>query len=113
MADGMAETKDINGGGEGLLTASLDQLQSSDYRQILDVVDSLRTCGLGTILQLPQIVVCGDQSSGKSSVLEAITEVPFPRKENLCTRVRRSELSDPYPVLTIARTVRHRDRDET
>lgn len=31
-------------------------------------------------------VVCGDQSSGKSSVLEAITEIPFPRNENLCTR---------------------------
>ena len=31
-------------------------------------------------------VVSGDQSSGKSSVLEAITEIPFPRKENLCTR---------------------------
>lgn len=30
--------------------------------------------------------VVGDQSSGKSSVLEAITEIPFPRKENLCTR---------------------------
>ena len=28
----------------------------------------------------------GDQSSGKSSVLAAITEIPFPRKENLCTR---------------------------
>ena len=71
---------------EGLQTASLDELQSSDYRQILDVVDRLRLCGLGSILQLPQLVVCGNQSSGKSSVLEAITEVPFPRKENLCTR---------------------------
>jgi GTPase SAR1 family protein len=31
-------------------------------------------------------VVCGDQSSGKSSVLEAITEIPFPRSSTLCTR---------------------------
>lgn len=67
-------------------TASLDGLQSKEYRQILDMVDRLRTCGLGSILPLPQLVVCGNQSSGKSSVLEAITEVPFPRKENLCTR---------------------------
>lgn len=52
---------------------------------MLDIVDRLRMCGLGSILQLPQLVVCGNQSSGKSSVLEAITEVPFPRKENLCT----------------------------
>lgn len=71
---------------DGLHTASLDQLQSKDYRQVLDVVDQLRLCGLGSILQLPQLVVCGSQSAGKSSVLEAITEVPFPRKEGLCTR---------------------------
>lgn len=71
---------------EGLATASLDELQSRDYRQVLDIVDRLRMCGLGSILQLPQLVVCRNQSSGKSSVLEAITEVPFPRKENLCTR---------------------------
>lgn len=29
---------------------------------------------------------CGDQSSGKSSCLEAISGVPFPRKDTLCTR---------------------------
>jgi GTPase SAR1 family protein len=52
----------------------------------MDLVDRLRRAGLSSVLQLPQIVVCGDQSSGKSSVLEAITEIPFPRKENLCTR---------------------------
>jgi GTPase SAR1 family protein len=37
-------------------------------------------------LKLPQIIVCGIQSSGKSSVLEAITEIPFPRKGETCTR---------------------------
>jgi hypothetical protein len=71
---------------ESLATSSLDELQSKDYRHVLGIVDQLRLSGLGSILQLPQLVVCGDQSSGKSSVLEAITEVPFPRKENLCTR---------------------------
>ena len=30
--------------------------------------------------------MCGDQSAGKSSVLEALTEIPFPRNDNLCTR---------------------------
>ncbi|KAF2229407.1 Dynamin family protein [Viridothelium virens] len=67
-------------------TTSLDTLQNAEQRKVLDVVDGFRRSGLSSILNLPQIVVCGDQSSGKSSVLEAITEIPFPRKENLCTR---------------------------
>jgi hypothetical protein len=66
-------------------TVSLNALQS-EQRKILDLVDNLRSKGLSSVLQLPQIAVVGDQSSGKSSVLEAITQIPFPRKENLCTR---------------------------
>ncbi|PGH20399.1 hypothetical protein AJ80_03544 [Polytolypa hystricis UAMH7299] len=69
-----------------LTNNSLEALQSAEQRELLDLVDRLRRGGLSSVLQLPQIVVCGDQSSGKSSVLEAITEIPFPRKENLCTR---------------------------
>ena len=67
-------------------TTSLEALQSSEQREMMDLVDRLRRAGLSSVLQLPQLVVSGDQSSGKSSVLEAITEIPFPRKENLCTR---------------------------
>lgn len=37
-------------------------------------------------LPLPQIAVMGDQSSGKSSVLEAISGIPFPRGAGLVTR---------------------------
>lgn len=33
-----------------------------------------------------QLVVVGDQSSGKSSVLEALTGLPLPRDSGLCTR---------------------------
>ncbi|KAF3050536.1 hypothetical protein E8E11_009925 [Didymella keratinophila] len=67
-------------------TASLTKLQSTVERRLLDVVDKLRRTGLSGTIELPQLVVCGDQSSGKSSVLEAITEIPFPCKAGLCTR---------------------------
>ena len=41
----------------------------------------------GKILtRIVQLVVVGDQSSGKSSVLEGLTELPFPRDSTLCTR---------------------------
>lgn len=71
---------------DDVTTAALEALQTDEQRKVLDIVDALRRQGLSGILELPQIVVCGDQSSGKSSVLEAITEIPFPRNENLCTR---------------------------
>jgi hypothetical protein len=56
-----------------LTTDSLKQLQSKDERRLLDVVDKLRRTGLDGTIELPQLVVCGDQSSGKSSVLEAVS----------------------------------------
>lgn len=67
-------------------TASLEALQSDEQSHVLDIVQQLRKCGLDSFLPLPQLVVCGDQSAGKSSVLEALTEIPFPRNDNLCTR---------------------------
>ncbi|KAF2158961.1 hypothetical protein M409DRAFT_71374 [Zasmidium cellare ATCC 36951] len=68
------------------ITDSLEEFQSEEQRQVLDTVAQIRKCGLDAILPLPQIAVCGNQSAGKSSVLEALTEIPFPRNDNLCTR---------------------------
>ncbi|KAI1430371.1 interferon-induced GTP-binding protein Mx2 [Xylaria sp. FL1777] len=52
---------------------------------ILTKVDKLREL-IGTRIALPQLVVVGDQSSGKSSVLENLTGFAFPRDAELCTR---------------------------
>lgn len=62
------------------------ELQSKDHRDLLDIIDNLRSIGISSYVDLPEIIVCGDQSAGKSSVLEAISGMSFPTKDNLCTR---------------------------
>jgi len=77
----------LNGKTQSLsLNSSLEDLQTDEQRRVLDTVAQIRKCGLAGELSLPQLVVCGQQSAGKSSVLEALTEIPFPRNDNLCTR---------------------------
>lgn len=53
---------------------------------MLDKIDKLFACNVGRYVSLPQIVVVGNQSSGKSSVLEGLTNLPFPKDSGLCTR---------------------------
>lgn len=62
------------------------KLCSEDQLDLLDLIDRLRSQGINHYISLPQIIVCGDQSAGKSSVLEAVSGVPFPVKSNVCTR---------------------------
>ncbi|KAF4964584.1 hypothetical protein FSARC_7490 [Fusarium sarcochroum] len=64
----------------------LSQLNAPEAKALHDISDSLSTCGVGKTIDLPQIIVVGEQSAGKSSVLEAISHVRFPVKGNLCTR---------------------------
>ncbi|KAJ5821933.1 uncharacterized protein N7525_011217 [Penicillium rubens] len=53
---------------------------------LLEKIDKLFACNMGEYVSLPQLVVVGDQSCGKSSVLEALTKINFPRDSGLCTR---------------------------
>ncbi|KAH8727287.1 P-loop containing nucleoside triphosphate hydrolase protein [Phaeosphaeriaceae sp. PMI808] len=53
---------------------------------LLRKIDQLREKSVGQHVPLPQLVVVGDQSTGKSSLLESLTGIPFPRNLELCTR---------------------------
>nr|XP_055035707.1 interferon-induced GTP-binding protein Mx3-like [Misgurnus anguillicaudatus] len=55
-------------------------------RPYINLIDTLRSVGIQNDLALPTIVVIGDQSSGKSSVLEALSGVALPRGTGIVTR---------------------------
>ncbi|KAH8724845.1 P-loop containing nucleoside triphosphate hydrolase protein [Phaeosphaeriaceae sp. PMI808] len=63
-----------------------EDLSDKRVRQVLDVIDKIRAHEIPGGLSLPELVVCGKQSSGKSSVLEAISRIRFPKGEITCTR---------------------------
>ncbi|KAJ8352513.1 hypothetical protein SKAU_G00239890 [Synaphobranchus kaupii] len=65
---------------------SLDQHYEEKVRPCIDLIDSLRSLGVEKDLALPAIAVIGDQSSGKSSVLEALSGVALPRGSGIVTR---------------------------
>ncbi|KAK3636443.1 hypothetical protein LTR56_014230 [Elasticomyces elasticus] len=60
-------------------------LQSSSHEELLNAIDRLRDLHIDKDVSIPQIVVVGDQSSGKSSVLEAIAGLNFPVGINTVT----------------------------
>uniref|UniRef100_A0A3Q4H349 Dynamin N-terminal domain-containing protein n=1 Tax=Neolamprologus brichardi TaxID=32507 RepID=A0A3Q4H349_NEOBR len=59
--------------------STLNQQYDEKVRPLIDLIDSLRSLGVEKDLALPAIAVIGDQSSGKSSVLEALSGVALPR----------------------------------
>ncbi|KAJ9151372.1 Dynamin family protein [Pleurostoma richardsiae] len=67
------------------MTVSRDIIAFSNPT-LLEKVDSLRDLNIGQHVPLPQLVVVGDQSSGKSSLLESLSGIPFPKDQSLCTR---------------------------
>ncbi|KAL4995133.1 P-loop containing nucleoside triphosphate hydrolase protein [Aspergillus recurvatus] len=67
------------------LRAATD-LHNEKRAKVLEVIDKLRELGVSESVSLPQLVVVGDQSSGKSSLLEGLTGLSFPVASDLCTR---------------------------
>uniref|UniRef100_A0A093UWQ9 Interferon-induced GTP-binding protein Mx n=1 Tax=Talaromyces marneffei PM1 TaxID=1077442 RepID=A0A093UWQ9_TALMA len=75
--DGQPPDEHARSESDHFIPEALSSLETVEQRQVLDIVSQLRKCGLNSVLSLPQIVVCGDQSAGKSSVLEALLKYPF------------------------------------
>ncbi|KAG9311765.1 P-loop containing nucleoside triphosphate hydrolase protein [Chiua virens] len=65
-------------------------LSSTEYarkrRELMQLINDLRSLGADTMISLPSIVVIGSQSAGKSSLVEAVSGVNVPRDSGTCTR---------------------------
>ena len=95
-------------------TPSLAGLRSVKSTHKLNQINSVRATGVGDYISLPQLVVCGDQSAGKSSVLEGITGIPFPRQDGVCTKFATEIIlrHDPHKSLITATVIPHGLRSE-
>ncbi|KAH9830095.1 P-loop containing nucleoside triphosphate hydrolase protein [Rhodofomes roseus] len=69
-------------------------------KELLALVKKLRATGAQADLDLPRVAVIGNQSAGKSSLVEAISGITVPRDAGTCTRCpmecRLSSSSDPW-----------------
>ncbi|PPQ85696.1 hypothetical protein CVT25_002730 [Psilocybe cyanescens] len=65
-------------------------LASSDYahqcHKIMELYWAIRDLHVETVFDLPRVVVIGGQSSGKSSLVEAVSGITVPRDSGTCTR---------------------------
>ncbi|KAF5711608.1 RBTMx2 [Fusarium mundagurra] len=73
----------------------VDDPFDNEKRQILfNAIDRLQACGSHKYLAIPQLVVVGEQSSGKSSLLRTLTDISFPVMAGIGTR---------FPIRVVSR----------
>uniref|UniRef100_A0A6A7G6G3 Uncharacterized protein n=1 Tax=Hirondellea gigas TaxID=1518452 RepID=A0A6A7G6G3_9CRUS len=59
---------------------------SDEAKDAIGLIDEIRALGAELYVELPTIVFIGKQSSGKSSLVEALTKITLPRQDGTCTR---------------------------
>lgn len=88
--------------------AESDATLFSNMKSIMSLVDRLRDFKLDNYISLPRITVLGEQSAGKSSILEAVVGMNFlPRGSGVVTRrpleLRLKKVNVPVPYFIFAR----------
>ncbi|RDW91118.1 hypothetical protein BP5796_02283 [Coleophoma crateriformis] len=76
-----------------------DPFSNAMNRELFEAIDKLRRVGANQDIALPQLVIVGKQSSGKSSLLQSLTGIPFPTGGKLCTRFATRIVSRRDPSL--------------
>ena len=81
-----------------------------EFQRVLDTLDEIRNLigNNDNDVKIPTVVVIGDQSHGKSSLMELISGVDLPRNQEICTRVpaelqlRKCDQNHPDPCVYIS-----------
>jgi len=55
-------------------------------KKLNDTLGELQSLGIQHVTSLPEVVLVGDQSAGKSSLMSAFSGIYLPRSEGVCTR---------------------------
>ncbi|KAL8969434.1 MAG: hypothetical protein Q9197_004340 [Variospora fuerteventurae] len=88
-----------------------DPFRNENTQRLFEAIDELRSCGANQEIGLPELVIVGDQSAGKSSLLQSLTDIPFPVADRLCTRFptrivsRRTPKQSGFTKISIEPTV--------
>ncbi|KAL0945228.1 hypothetical protein HGRIS_000741 [Hohenbuehelia grisea] len=82
--------------------------QHSDARRrLLDLMNRLHNTGVQADIEIPMIAVIGNQSAGKSSLIESISGITLPRATGTCTRCptecKLLRSSDPWVCKVVLR----------
>ena len=80
-----------------------DPFASKSSQMLFDAIDQLQSCDASQDIDIPQLVIVGGQSAGKSSLLQSLTSIPFPVSHGLCTR---------FATRIISRRTPPRSKDE-
>ncbi|KAI0901055.1 putative dynamin GTPase [Annulohypoxylon nitens] len=93
---------------------SISELSSAWLTQRLKQIYKARANGVGEEVPPLQIVACGNRSSGKSSILERLTGIPFSLGDGKCTRfpieIVLRHTDAPLPQQVTATILPHDDR---
>lgn len=87
MPEGSNDATDATEATSASASTPVATLSSTKYAfSTQTLFKTLRDVGTEQLLKLPKIVMIGNQSAGKSSLIEAISQIRVPRASTTCTR---------------------------
>ncbi|KAI0557988.1 Dynamin [Gracilaria domingensis] len=93
------------------MSDTIDEVFHGRLGKKLALIEELRLHLGSEGIQCPGVLVVGAQSAGKSSVLERLTSIRFPRAQNTCTRVPTIVQLHTNPLVKVATALVSKNAD--